>query len=338
MIFWAEATRQIGMGHLMECLAISDEMRSQGIPVEFVTDPYQPAASILEQRGVPFTLSPKSSANETICALAETHPDRTVLMHHRSASLNNQTSLKKYGFRLIVCDQLGGIEVSSDVLINCSDIPEWLHYSYSDTSPLCCFGPDYAVLRKEFEKYHRQSKTFPDDGFKVLVTMGGVDRTGATIRIIDALASSDISSSFTVILGRGFYHWDSLKQSGSFQDSRFQFLHNVSDMENQMFNSDVVICSGGFTLYEMACVGVPGLVLWEDPHEEILGRYFEAKGTVLVVGNGMKSNKSLIRSSVEKLLSNKTKLIQMSKKGKALVDCKGIDRVCQAIALPNHKS
>lgn len=338
MIFWAEATQQIGMGHLMECLAISDEIKSREIPVEFVTDPYQPAASILEQRGVPFTLSPKSSANETICALAETHPDRTVLMHHRSVSLNNQTSLKKYGFRLIVCDQLGGIEVSSDVLINCSGIPEWLHYTYSDTSPLCCFGPDYAVLRKEFEKYHRQSKTFAHDDFKVLVTMGGVDRTGATIRIVDALASSGLSSRFTVILGRGFNHWDPLKQSRSFQDSRFQFLHNVSDMENHLSNSDVVICSGGFTLYEMACVGVPGLVLWEDSHEEVLGRYFEAQGTAFVVGNGIKSEKSLIRSAVKRLLSNKTKLIQMSKKGKALVDYKGIDRVCQAITLLNHKS
>ena len=56
-----------------------------------------------------------------------------------------------------------------------------------------------------------------------------------------------------------------------------------------MSGADIVISAGGNTVFELACVGTPGFVLWEDSHEKIQGDVFEKEGVVINLGNGMKT-------------------------------------------------
>ena len=161
--------------------------------------------------------------------------------------------------------------------------------------------------------------------------MGGVDRTGATLRIIKALQSID-NTSKEIIIGNGFSHIDKLHNLlKKLNDSSFIFSQGVDDLGKRMSKADIVISAGGNTVYEMACVGTPGIVLWEDEHEYIQGKAFSEKGTLLCLGNGITTPIELISNSIKALLKDVDQRKNMSQCGKKLVAFHGKKRIVEKL-------
>lgn len=331
MLFWTEASQQIGMGHLMECLAIADSFQGWQIPFHFITNPYPPAEELLYSKNIPFNVLSINQVEE-VCQRIKQDSMDCVIVNHRKIELSSLKRLKKEDFKVIVIDQLGNKTVVCDLLINYAIVSDWLEYTFIDKPPNCCFGADFAILRNEFMKLHQKEKRFSQGRKKVLVSMGGVDRSGATLRIMKALQLIGEPVEKEIILGKGFAHMGQFQQMcEKINDSHFTFAQGVNNLAEKMQKADIVISSGGNTTYEMACVGTPGIILWEDKHEDLQGRAFSEKGIVCHLGNGVATPLEVIAGSVEALLSNTKKLKQMSWRGKQLVDGKGKDRIFQVL-------
>lgn len=332
MIFWVEASREIGMGHLMESLATAEGLQKEGFAVHFIINPYQPAEKILLSKDILFDTVPVGEVDK-VCNLIKVKSQRNcVIVNHRNVDLSSLKQLKKDQLIVVVIDQLGNKMITCNLLINSAIAPEWLKYTFESRHPKCCFGADFAILREEFIELHKKEKTFPETNRKVLVTMGGVDRTGATLRIMEALKQLDRTVNSEIILGSGFAHLTEFKRTYErFNEQTCTYAQGVDDLAARMQKADVVISAGGNTLYEMACVGTPGLVFWEDPHEDRQSQAFMEKGTVLHVGNGTTTPILEIRNSIKDLLNHTEKRIQMSQCGKKLVDGQGVNRIFKNI-------
>jgi spore coat polysaccharide biosynthesis predicted glycosyltransferase SpsG len=330
MVFWVEASQEIGMGHLMESLALAEYFINQGEAVHFIVNPYEPSRLELQKRGIPFKES-SFNAIEKIIWFIKQQQAKSIVINHRKVSLDILERLRTEDFTVSVIDQLGNIPIVCDLLINKSLVPEWLRYDFPINQPLCCFGADYAIMGNSYRKLHQEQKVFSKDRYTVLVSMGGVDRTGATFRIIEALQQiKDISKE--IIIGNGFAHMKRLNQlCEKNNDPSFVFSVGVSDLHERISKADIVISAGGNTLFEMACVGTPGIVLWEDEHEYTQGVSFDKKGTVVCLGNGIKTSVNVISDSVRMLLQDDARREKMSQCGKSLVDAEGRNRISTAI-------
>lgn len=333
MIFWTEASEQIGMGHLMECLAIADLFQRQRSGIYFIINPYPPAEELLSYKNIPYGVLPIAQPEKICRRIKRCLEGNRVVVNHRNVSFSGLKILKEERFKVIVIDQLGNKTITCDLLINRSIVPEWLRYSFVGRRPKCCFGTRFSVLRNEFIVLRRKKRFFTKDKKTVLVSMGGVDRTGATFRIMQALMLLKGPVNKEIILGMGFAHIERFRKIyKNIKEPYFNFVHAADNLAERMQKADVVISAGGNTLYEMACLGVPGVVLWEDAHEDIQGRAFEKAGTVIHLGNGLTAPISKIRDSVASLLGDVDRRAQMSRCGKKLVDGKGINRIFKTIA------
>ncbi|MBF0168518.1 MAG: hypothetical protein HQL45_12905 [Alphaproteobacteria bacterium] len=328
--FWPEAEQGIGMGHLMESLALSREVLRRGGLVQFFVAPYPPAVDVLKCHGVPFVAEDHAKITQHMVAASggQGNQNGTLVINHRAVDPALLETLHKVGLRVCVIDQLGDKQIISNLLVNPSTIHEWQRYTFPDRHPTCFFGPSYAIIDPAIVAFHTRKRNFQKKNFNILVTMGGVDRTGATLRIVDALRELGPSCEKHIIVGNGFPHKDELSRLKQEVDNSFSFFQNVADMGQRLFRADIVFSAGGGTLYEAACVGTPAIVLWEDPHERLLGKAFTEMGAAISLGNGISTEPWRIVQSARDLLHNVTARREMSDCGKRLIDGKGVERIC----------
>jgi len=331
MIFWVEASHNIGTGHFMESLILADYLINQKMSVNFIVNPYQPAELELQNRNIPYSVIEINDYDKVFQLIQNKSNSKCAIINHRDVSINALKLLHQNGCFIVVIDQLGKKQIICDVLINRSIVSKWLVYKFLTNKPVCCFGADYAILKECCQKLYKEDKYFLSKSPTILVTMGGVDRTGATLRILKALQSIKYVNK-EIIVGKGFVHLRQLQQSlKEMSDSSFHYYQGINNLEERMKNSDIVISAGGNTLYEMACVGTPGIVLWEDDHERIQAKAFSEKGIIQFLGNGISTPIEDISKSIHKLLNSPELRKKMSQCGKKLVDPFGSKRIFNKI-------
>jgi spore coat polysaccharide biosynthesis predicted glycosyltransferase SpsG len=162
--------------------------------------------------------------------------------------------------------------------------------------------------------------------------MGGVDRTGATIRLVAALLDVRLDMALHVVIGSGFAHRRELAAMGeASRTNRMTEHEHLSSLSNLLCQCDVGFTAGGNTLAELACVGTPALVAFEDPHERAQGEAFERRGFGCCLGPGVSVERTQIRDAIE-TFDDPAVRERHCVTGKALVDGKGAQRVLDIAA------
>ena len=130
--------------------------------------------------------------------------------------------------------------------------------------------------------------------------MGGSDINNFTITVMDAMEKMDMPQvKKKVIVGPAFNDVNKLiKRKG------FQFEYNVSNMAELMFEADIVIAGGGMTLYELACVGTPGIVLCQTDYQRMEAKCFDKEGVIINLGDKKNVSVELIASKTNSLMDN----------------------------------
>ena len=109
-------------------------------------------------------------------------------------------------------------------------------------------------------------------------------------------------------------------------------------MADILFEADLVLCSGGMTVFEIAALGRPGLVLCQNSRERERMEGFAKYGTILHLGLGTDVSPQTIRAKAEALLKDRAKRQQMSDAGAKLVDAQGASRVYEVMKNAPNKS
>ena len=327
MIFWVEVSHKIGTGHFKESVFLADYLIKQKLPVHFILNSYQPAELELQSRNIPYTSIEINDYGNILQRINIKSYNKCVVINHRNVSIDALKLLHQNGYIVALIDQLGNKQIICDLLFNRSIVSEWLEYNFISNKPICCFGADYAILKECCKEFYKEKKYFSSNNPTVLVTMGGVDRTGATLRVVKALQVINPVAK-EIIIGKGFNHLKQLQQLlKESSDPSFHYFQGVNNLEERMKNADIVISAGGNTLYEMACVGTPGIVLWEDEHEYIQAKAFSEKGILKCLGNGVSTPIDDISTSIRNYLTNLNRRKKMSQHGKKLVDPFGTHRI-----------
>lgn len=340
VLFWCEANAQIGLGHLYECLGVAEALSACGHSCQFLVSEYAPTQAILSKHQFDSRIyDEEQTINQNPASLGDFFDSLSgVVINHRAVKMSSMSWIKSKGLPLAVIDQLGGKAVKCDLLINASPVDEWHCYDYQGHQPRVLLGLDYVVLRNSFLSEMPNVAPNRQRDRRVLVTFGGVDRTGATLRVMEALKKvPDIYLGFVdVVLGPGFPHGDAMAVAKQSLDDRFVISSSVSDMARRMGKAAVAVNSGGTTLNELAHCQTPALVLWEDPHEELMGKAFQRLGAARVLGNGLAVPTINIAGAIQELLDEREVLDDMSRRSGVLVDGKGLTRIIKALRMCFH--
>jgi CMP-N-acetylneuraminic acid synthetase/spore coat polysaccharide biosynthesis predicted glycosyltransferase SpsG len=142
-------------------------------------------------------------------------------------------------------------------------------YSAEHTNPgkMRWYGPNVYCLRDEFR--HAQRRACNDEVQRVLVTFGGTDPAGLTFKVLEALGGV-LKVPLTIVAGKGLQELDKLDRTADQlrkQGADVEVLRDVVLMSDVMARADLAFSSAGRTLYELAHMGLPAIVMAQNEIE-----------------------------------------------------------------------
>ena len=191
-------------------------------------------------------------------------------------------------------------------------------------------GPAFAILRDSFRKKTNEAPAISDQGRKIVISFGGSDPQNLTMKALSALDGlADVS--VTVVLGPAYGYRNELDALVAKLSVKPEILKNVEHMADILFEADLVLCSGGMTVFEIAALGRPGIVLCQNTRERERMEGFARYGTILHLGLGTDVSEKTIRNQAEELVKDRGRRQQMSDAGARLVDAQGASRVYEVM-------
>lgn len=357
--FRADASLDIGIGHVMRCLTLADALRAYGADCHFICrehpghllDPIRkrgfavsglhsckPDEHLQDEPGESQPAHARwlgcdwmTDAQQTGEILATLKPDWLVVDHYALDTRWEDALCVHYG-KLLVIDDLADRPHACDLLLDQNlgrEAPD-----YADLVPGHCTvlaGPRFALLRPEFaalREYSLRRRESP--ALKhLLITMGGVDQPNATGQVLEALKTCPLPADckITVVMGGKAPWLEQVREIAATMPWPTELRVDISDMAQIMADSDLAIGAAGSTSWERCSLGLPALMVVLAENQWTGARALLAAGAASLIGkaNTIREQSAL---SLVPLLRGEA-LAKMSRFASNITDGLGCARVTE---------
>ena len=339
LILRADADSQIGIGHVIRCLALSQAWQDRGGRSTFIASSLSPALrSMLMTEGSRVRLiddRPGSLADAAATAeLVKRFREPWVVLDGYRFDVDYQKTLKDSGCRLLCLDDNGYVDFyCADIVLNQNLHADERLYANKDARTRLLLGPRFSLLRRQFRNRPTTGRNTAPFAGRLLVTMGGGDQNNVTMRVIKAIKGIKSANFNTkVVVGQTNPHLDSLARVIGETDGAYTLLENVTDMAGLMAWADMAVSGGGSTCWEIACMGLPAVVLTTFDNQEHIADRLNERGIVRGLGWHEAVDDNRLRDAIWELSISAKQRRDMSLNGRRLVDGKGVDRTIRAMS------
>lgn len=337
VFFRVDAGTKIGTGHVARCRCLARALRKKGILSSFLTaGGKSPITESLEREGFEAFALPEGACDEADALAAivlSSGAKRPVLVvdSPRSSFYGEefQKGIRKSGVSLLMIAFQSEGHFNADALHNQNLLALEEVYSVEPHTRLL-LGPRYAILDERFSRL-RNSRGNSAMGFadRLFLFFGGADSSNMTMKALRSLAAMEqrLRRIITVV-GPLNSRLDEISDFARANSVLPVELHIDSpEMPNLMYEADIAVTSGGLTIWELACLGVPNVVISTSERERIHTPLMEKRGGCIYLGHEDEVTEQSIRAAVSGLMANEKKRHEMSRTGLELVDGRGTERV-----------
>ena len=363
--FRADASEQIGTGHIMRCLTLADELKKHGARIRFVSRHLpEYLRNMLWARGYEAGLltgsascegldelahahwlgvSQAQDAEESIAALSEVQWDWLVVDHY-ALDRRWEAALRQCAKNILVIDDIADRQHDCDVLLDQNFYAD-MNVRYQHKVPDHCLlllGPRYALLRDEFLQWRERVSQRKGPVQRILIFFGGMDADNYTGRAMQALLcrcnyphSGMKGIQVDVVIGAGHPRREAIE--AMCRQHNF-FCHVQTErMAELMAAADLAIGAGGSATWERCCVGLPTITICSAENQRRQVADAASEG-LLYAPDHYEAIERMLCEHFLSLCDNGGLRSFMSRKAMEAVDSRGVLRVasrmgCRAIEI-----
>jgi CMP-N-acetylneuraminic acid synthetase/spore coat polysaccharide biosynthesis predicted glycosyltransferase SpsG len=293
ILFCLTGFREIGLGHVYNCLTIASEVLDHQI-IFLVDDKSILAYDKISKSNFDVRMQRNTDFVEDI---KEISPD-LIINDRLDTSVEYMKKLNSLNIKTINIEDLGEGAEYADIVINAI-------YPEKQETKNHFYGPDYFCLRDEF---------LISDPIKirgsikdVAITFGGTDPLNLTEKALHEIYDSCVSSNIKIHVVLGLGYPDNNLDSKYPEASIYQNTSTISEILRKV---DVAISSAGRTTYELASLGIPSIILCQNQRETTHFFASEENGFVqLGLGNKIKEGEILSNFNELRKDSNKREMM-----------------------------
>ncbi len=308
--FRVDASREIGGGHVMRCLALADALTAAGARCLFLCRAHiGDMIGAIEARGfavarlpaptAPYRGGPddpphaswagaswRVDADDCTAALAGLDLDGAALdwlvVDHYALDARWSEAMRAAARRVMVIDDLDDRPIDADLLLDQSRLPALGPRRHLATRTL--IGPRYALLRPAFRERRAVSlarRRRPATRPRLLISTGLLDIGGGALFAAEALAEAGVA--IDVAVGA---HATSAGALGALcERAPGLTLHlDAGNMAELMAEADLAIGAAGATTWERLCLGLPALLFVLADNQRPIAEGLAAEGLATVIG------------------------------------------------------
>ncbi|MGE0447590.1 MAG: hypothetical protein AB7P99_20370 [Vicinamibacterales bacterium] len=248
----------VGLGHVSRASIIAHELIHHDVRF-LCPSGSELAARQLAAHGLPVHCQEKGA--DLAASVLALNPDLVL-----NDALNTERAyierLQAGGAAVVSFEDLGTGAQAADLVIN--DI-----FMERDAPPNHRNGPEYFCIRDEF--LHAPPREERADVREVLVTFGGTDSTDCTGRLARLLLplAKARSIHLSFVTGPGYRHLAELERLlADVAPAAATLAHDTKRISEYMGRADFAFSSAGRTVFELAALRVPGVIVAANAREE----------------------------------------------------------------------
>ncbi|HVN25595.1 MAG TPA: glycosyltransferase [Syntrophorhabdales bacterium] len=308
----------IGMGHLYRTMAIAEAAAADSpMVVLFVHNDDVAVSTVLSK--MPFqscAVDDLSFAQDAVQHLLDRYAadkDAVCIIDSKEEMAGEIDVLQRSGIPVLLLDNHTRARLQADANIYPvahfdSRSLTWNGYTGEHLS-----GKEWVPISRRFLKARSTLKPFAERN-SLLVTLGGADPNRITLKVMEDLRGFNPDVPILVILGPACSFQEAVHKKNELLGHRFTVIEQATNMEELMSEAGLAITALGTSIYELAYLGVPTIIISnyreDEPSESELRRLgfasplgFHADLSEAVIGNAVEGfwNDIKIRAAMSRI-------------------------------------
>lgn len=349
VVFRADASIELASGHVMRCLTLAQELKSQNecINITFICrslpTPIKKLIlnndyNLYEIAGSNTLWNQDIDIKNTRNILKTISKIDLLIVDHYFLNAIWELALKPYYKKICVIDDLANRSHHADYLLDqtynrkAADYQKWLN-------PQCelLIGEKYILLRDEFKKNRasaikKRKKTQKPNN--ILVSLGGVDNEKLNNKIISILSKAIEQGlpikQVVVVISSYSENIIDIKNDAK----KFKWLKCVIDSTNiasLMIDADIAIGASGSSAWERCCLGLPTLATVLAKNQELVNNNLSEYGAIINLGESKSLDSKKVILQLNNLMHEQSKYQEMSTKSFECCDGLGTKNVADRL-------
>jgi spore coat polysaccharide biosynthesis predicted glycosyltransferase SpsG len=240
--------------------------------------------------------------------------------------------LRACGVTVISFDTLAATPFPSHMVVNPLLGPGREKYEVGRGTQLL-LGPRFAVVRPEVRRVRPIRSQEPAQPFRALVALGDDDPNNQAADLAKLLLNSPRVGRVDVLTRPYHPEIEQLKAMAEANKATLDIATEPSEFPLRISRSHMAVTAGNAWSLELACVGVPQLVVVQSEAHMPTAQKLEEEGAGMCLGWHADVTASTIRNTVAQLLGDPLERVGMARCGRKLVDGRGLDRLVTSLEL-----
>lgn len=364
--FRADASPQIGSGHIIRCLTLANGLRQQNNRCVFLCKALPDyLQNILQSAGHPIIHIPSSTERPSTAKNPLKHASwlegsqeddanacirlikqhdlhfQDIIVDHYAIDHRWQTHMRPYCERIGVIDDLYDRRHDTDWLIDQNAGHTAEHYaSITPTQTQLFIGTDYALIRPEFAQQREAARTRRKQTQNIhhvvifYTSNPSLELLKTTLR---AFINIKTPLKVTCLTGQTHIHdkplIDLVKMN---QQHAIELKAYEPNMHTMLLEADLAIGAAGSSSWERCTLGLPALLTILAENQETLAQAQHQQGNAINLGHVSTLSENKISENIQRLMNHRPQWQSMSEAAFNLCDGNGIARITEALGLNNH--
>jgi spore coat polysaccharide biosynthesis predicted glycosyltransferase SpsG len=246
-------------------------------------------------------------------------------------------AVRKTGVVVVSFDSQASTAFPSHLVVNPLLGPTRESYEFRRGTQLL-LGPRYAVVRPEVRRQRPVRAQEPVQPFRAAVALGDDDPNNQSGELARQLLNCPRVARVDVLVRP--YHRDltALQELAETCPERLEIITEPGEIPLRITRSHFAVTAGNGWSLELACVGVPQLVVVQSETHWPTAQRLEDEGAATCLGWHASVSAQTIRQAVANLLAEPAERQAMARAGRKLIDGRGPDRLVTALEILLHPS
>jgi spore coat polysaccharide biosynthesis predicted glycosyltransferase SpsG len=340
ILFRVDGTTRSGWERLYRCLTYAAALQRRRRPTYFLSqlDP-SPLAFTIKRGGNDWLAANHSAGtpedlDETVQQVRRLQP-AAIVVDVPEAGDSYLRPLCDAGTIVVSLDHQAAMRFSSRLVINPLLGPGKEAYEFERGTQLLV-GPRYALVRPEVRRARPLRAQEPPQPFRVLVALGDDDPHNQTMDLARLLMNCPRVGRVNAVVRPQHPALAQLQALAETSPGRFELAMEPAEITTRLSRSHLAVTAGNSWSLELACVGIPQLLLVQNEAHWPSAQRLEEEGAAACLGWHANVSAQTIRQNVQNLLADASERQAMSRCGRRLIDGRGPDRLVTGLEVVLH--
>ncbi len=331
ILFRVDGTAATGYERFYRCLALATALQRRRRPTYFLGRLDPASLAFVIRRGghdwIPANHAPGTPEDlaETLQQIHRLQP-AAVFVDAADAEEGYLKELLAAGPTLVSVDHQARGRFPSRLLINPLLGPGRDAYDHASDAQLL-LGSRFALVRPEVRRARPLRSREPAQPFRVLVALGDDDPRRQTANLAKLVMNCPRVGRVDAAVRPHHPGLPALQEMAEAYPGRLEIATEPAEVTYRLSRCHLAVTAGNGWSVELACVGIPQILVVQDPAHEPTARRLEEEGVAVCLGLADQVTPAQIRQAIATLLTDPEERQSMSRSGRRLIDGRGPDRL-----------